>query len=114
MHDIVRAHAAGVSYLGLALDHGDHVATHGLRDVYEHKADRAASDNGDGVTDFNSGFVKTAQHAGQRFDHGSFFKTDVGRDNKRVQVDDAARDADVFGICAVVEQQVFAEIFLMA
>ena len=40
-------------------------------------------------------------------------KRDVGRNDQHVGFDDAPRDADVFGIGSVVEEQVFAEIFLV-
>ncbi len=110
----MRAHAAGGFDLGFALDDGDNVASDGLGDVHEHEADGAAADYGDGVADFYAGFVKSAEHAGQRLDHSRLFKADVRRNDQHVQIDDAARDFDVFGVGAVVEQQIFAKIFLMA
>ena len=67
----------------------------------------------DRVADFDSGFVQAAQHAGQRLGHGGVFETDAGRDDQHVRFDDAARDADVFRVGSVVEEQVFAEIFLV-
>src|SRR5260370_42626298 len=41
VHDIMSAHAAGGLHLGLPLDSGDHVASHGLCDVEKHAAEWA-------------------------------------------------------------------------
>ena len=114
MDNLLRAHFAGGLDLRFTFYHCNHVASNGLRNVHEHQADRPAADDGDGIADFNAGLVQSTQHAGQRFDHGSFFKAYVRRNHQRVQVNNPPRNADVLGISAVVEQQVFAQIFLVA
>ena len=73
----------------------------------------SAADDGDGVADLNPGLVQSTQHAGQRFDHSRFFVGNIGGNRQHVGFNNAARNANVFGIGAVIEQQVFAEIFLM-
>ena len=56
--------------------------------------------------------MNSAQHAGQRLDHRRVLKRNVLRDHQHVLPDDAPRDADVFRVGAVVEQQVLAKIAL--
>ena len=99
--------------LRVALDNRNYVAAGQLGDLHEHQPDRAGADDGNRVADLHLGFVQTAQHAGQRLDHGSFFEAHVLGDGQHVGFNDAARDANVFGISAVVEQQIFAKIFLV-
>jgi hypothetical protein len=53
-------------------------------------------------------------HAGEGLGEGGVFEGDVGRDKECVFFDDARRDAEVFGVGAVVEDKVFAEILLAA
>jgi hypothetical protein len=57
--------------------------------------------------------VQAAKDAGQRLGHRSLFDTDAWRDNQHVGIDDAARNPNVFGVSAVVEQEIFAEVLLM-
>ena len=57
--------------------------------------------------------MQPAQYAGQGFDHGRFFVGDISGNGEHVGFNNAARNANVFGVSAVIEQQVFAEIFLM-
>ena len=109
----MRPHVFGGDNLFVALDDGNHVAADGAGYLDEHQTDGAAADDGDGVSDFYSGFVQTAQHAGQRLSHGRVFETDVGRNDQHVGFDDAPGYANVFRVSSVVEEQVFAEIFLM-
>src|SRR5215469_15677096 len=107
-------HAACSFDLRFALYHGNHVAAHSLRDVYEHKADGPGPDDCDRVADFHTGFMQAAQHARQRLHHRRFLETYVSGDGQHVDVNNAARDTNVFGISTVVEEEVLTEIFLMA
>src|ERR1022692_204162 len=113
LNDFVGAHVLGGNDLLVALDDGDHVAADGTGYLDEHQADGAAADDADGVADFHSGLMQAAQHAGQGLSHGSIFKADVGRDDEHVGFDNAARHADVFRVGSVIEEQIFAEIFLV-
>ena len=113
LHHFVRAHALGGRHLRIALHHGNDIAAGGLGHLHKHQADGPAADDGDGVADFDSGLVQSAQHASQRLDHGGFFVGNVGGNRQHVGFNNAARNANVLGVGAVVEQQVFAEIFLM-
>ncbi len=97
----------------VAFDDGDDVAADGAGHLHEHQSDGAAADDGDGIADFDAGFMKPAQNAGQRLSHGGVFETDVWRNDQHVGFDDAARNANVFGVGSVVEEQVFAKIFLV-
>ena len=110
----MRAHAAGGFNLAFALGDGNHVAADGLRYVHKHQSDRARPDDSHGVANFHSGFMQSAKHARQRFYHGRFFKTDVWRNSQHVEINNAARHANIFGVSSVIEKQVFAKIFLMA
>ena len=113
LNDFVSTHVLGGDDLLVTLNHGDYVATDGAGDLNEHEADGAAADDGNGVADFDSGFVQAAENAGQRLGHRRILKADVGRDDQHVGFNDAAGDADVFGVGSVVEEQIFAEIFLV-
>src|SRR5579862_213034 len=113
LNNFVCAHVFGGFDLAVALDHGDDVASDGAGDLNEHEADGTAAENGDGVADFDSGFVQAAQDASQGLGHGGVFHADVGRDDQHVGFNDAARHANVFGVSTVVEEQIFAEVFLM-
>jgi hypothetical protein len=57
--------------------------------------------------------MESAQDAGERLSHGGIFETDVGRNDEHVGFDDAAGDANVFGLGSVVEEEIFAEVLLM-
>ena len=113
LNDFVRAHLFGGFDLAVALDDGNHIAPDGAGDLDEHQADGAAAEDGDGVADFDAGFMQAAQDAGQRFGHGRVFEADVGGNDQHVGFNDAARHANVLGVRAVVEEEIFAEIFLM-
>ena len=113
LNDFVRAHVFGGFDLAVAFDDGDHVASDGAGDLNEHQSDGAAAENGDGVADLDTGLVQAAEDAGQRLGHGGVFHADVGRDDQHVGFNDAARNANVFGVSTVVEEQIFAEVFLM-
>ena len=54
--------------------------------------------------------MDSAQNAGQRFDHGRIDEGDMRRNLQHILAHDAPGDADVFGICAVIEKQILAQI----
>ena len=58
--------------------------------------------------------MDAAENTSERFGEGSTLVIDGVRHFKHVFNDDAARDAHVFGVRAVVEKQIVAEIFLAA
>ncbi len=99
--------------LAVALDDGDHVAADGAGDLDEHESDGAAAENRDRVADLHSGFMQAAQHAGQWLGHSCVFEADAGRDDQHVGFNDALGNANVFGVSAIVEEEIFAKIFLM-
>ncbi len=82
-------------------------------DLNEHEADGSTAENCHGVADLHPGFMETAENAGQRFRHRRIFKGHVGRDDQHVGFDDALRDPNVFCVGAIIEEEIFAEIFLM-
>ena len=97
----------------VALHHRDDIATDGASHLDEHESDGAAADDGHGVADLDTGLVQAAQHASQGLGHGGIFKGDVRRNDQHVGFDNAPRHADIFGVGTVVEEQIFAEIFLV-
>ena len=60
----------------------------------------------------NARFVNAAQNAGQRLGHGRIHKRDAFGNFEHVLANDSAGNANVFGIRAIVEEQIFAEIRL--
>src|SRR5579864_3959432 len=113
LNNFVCTHVFGGIHLAVALDDGNHVAADSTGHLHKHEADGAAAEDGDGVTDLDSRFVQTAQHAGQRLGHGGILHAHVGRDDQHVRFNDAAGYANVFRIGAIVEEQIFAEVLLM-
>src|SRR5882724_2587274 len=113
LHNLFRPEFSGCRDLLVALDDGDGIAPDGLGDLQEHQTDGAAADHSNVVADLDPGLLQATQHTRQRLGHGSRFKAHPLRDGEHVQLDDAFGDLDVFGVSTVVEQQVFAKIFLM-
>src|SRR4029077_17062637 len=113
LNDFVGAHLAGGFDLSIAFHDRDNVAADGAGDLDEHQPNRPAAEDGDGVADLNSSFVQAAQHARQRFSHRSIFKADVGRNDQHIRFNNAARHTNVLRIGTVVEEEVFAEVFLV-
>jgi hypothetical protein len=99
--------------LFIALNDRNDIAADGTGDLNEHQTDGAAAEDSDSVADFDASLMQSAQDAGQRLGHGGIFEAYFFRDDQHVGLNDAARNADVFGVGSVVEQQIFAEIFLM-
>ena len=113
LDDLVSAHLTRRFDLAVTLHDRNHVATDRPRHLHEHQSDGTSADNYHRVPDLNPGLVEAAQHTRQRFGHRGIFKAHIGRNHQHVGFDDALGDANVFGVSAVVEQQVFAEVFLM-
>ena len=70
-------------------------------------------ENGHRISDFYSGLMQAAQHAGQRFGHGRIFESYVRGDHEHVGFNDATWHANVFGVSAIVEQEILAKVLLM-
>src|SRR5579864_5634538 len=113
LNDLVRAHLAGGFDLPIAFHDRDNVAADSSGDLNEHQPNRPASEDGDRVADLNSSFVQATKHACQRLSHRSIFKADVGRNDQHVRFNNAPRYTNVLRIGAVVEKEVFAEVFLV-
>ena len=56
--------------------------------------------------------MHAAEDAGQRFDHGRIAERNIIGNFEQILFNDAGRNANVLGICAVIEEQIFAEILL--
>jgi hypothetical protein len=80
--------------------------------VHEHEADGAGTDDDHGVAGTGSALFEAADDAGKRFGEGGVLEGDTVGDEEGVLFDDAGGDADVLGVGAVVEEEVFAEILL--
>jgi hypothetical protein len=57
--------------------------------------------------------MQSAQHARERLNHGGLFVAHIGRNGEHVLLNNTTRNANVFGVGTVIEQQIFAEIFLV-
>ena len=82
------------------------------QDADKFQSDRPATDDHGRVTRLYAGFMNSAKHASQRLDHRRILKRNVFRDHQHVLPDDSSRDADIFRVGAIVEQQVLAKIAL--
>ena len=107
------AHLLGGFHLAVALYHRNHVTTNGASDLYKHQPDRPATKDRDCVADFHPGLVQPSQDASQRLGHRGIFETHIRRNYQHVGVNDPPRHADIFRIRSVVEQEIFAKIFLV-
>src|SRR6185369_2709965 len=113
LNNFAGANSTSAFDLGVAFDDGDNVATDELGDLHEHHPDGAATYHGDRVADLETGFVETAQDAGQGLDHRRFLIGHVRRNGEHVGFNDTLGDANVFGVGSVVEEEIFAKIFLV-
>ena len=113
LNNLVGTHLLGGFDLPIALDNGNHIATDRASHLHEHQADRSAADDHDRVANLDASLVQAAQHAGQRLRHGRVFEAHVGWNYQHVGFDDALGHTNVFGVGAIVEQQIFAKIFLV-
>src|SRR6266568_506367 len=114
LHHIIRAKLAGGLDLVIAFDHADDAASFRLGDLDKHKSNRPAADDYDVIAWANIALIQAKQNTCQRLDHGSLFEAHFVRDNKSVLFDDALWNAYVFGIGAVVEEQIVTQILLSA
>ena len=105
--------ALGRHHLGIALHNRNHVAADRVRHLDKHQPNRTTADHGHRIADFDSGLVQTAQHTSQGFHHRRILVAHIVGDGQHIGFDNAARNANIFSIGAIVEQQVFAEILLM-
>jgi hypothetical protein len=71
------------------------------------QADRAASNYDHGIALSHLSLFHAAQHASQRFDQGSILERNVVWNDQHILPNNPGWDPDVFGISAVIEQQVF-------
>ena len=111
---VVGAESRGAIQLGLPAAHRDHAAAVKLGQFDEHQADGTQADNGNGIAGAGSRFLKTAHHTCQGFHEGRILIADFVGNKVSIALHDAGRDADVFGVGAVVEEQVLAEILQAA
>src|SRR5579862_2407257 len=81
-------------------------------DADEFEADGAAADNYSGVAGAQIDFVCPAKDTSKRLGHGSITEWHVIGNFQKVLFDDPARDADVLGVGAIIEEQVFAKVRL--
>src|SRR5579871_502347 len=113
LHNLMRAHLLRGFYLAIALHHRDYVAADRPGDLHEHQSDGSAAQNRHRLADFHASFMQPAENARQRFGHRGIFVTYVLGNHQHVGFNNSPRYTDVFRVCAVVEEQIFAEIFLM-
>ena len=109
----MRALFARQGDLRIALDHRNHVAADGFRHLHKHQADRPAANDRHGVADLDPGFMQAAQNAGQRLGHRGILEAHIRRHDEHIGFHNAARNPDVLGVGAIVEQQIFAKVQLV-
>jgi hypothetical protein len=114
MKDLLRPEEPSGSDLIRAFDHGDDMDTRELRGVHEHEAYGAGTENDHGVSRTGGSLLKAAYNAGERLSERGVFEGDVVWDVEGVLLNDARGDADVLGVGAVVEEEIFAEVLLVA
>src|SRR5215510_13181006 len=78
------------------------------------QTDRAATDYDGGVAGAHFHFMDAAKDAGERLGQRGTLVVHGVRHFEHIFDDDAARDAHVLGVSAVVEEQIVAEVFLPA
>src|SRR5579883_221764 len=96
----------------IVLDYGDDTQPGKLGRVDEHKADGARADDGDGIAWLRVGFLQSASDAGKRLGERGVLEGNSVGNMQCVLFDNARRDADVFGVGSVVEDEVIAEVLL--
>ncbi len=99
--------------LVFALDDGNDVEAEQRGCMDEEQADGAGAEDDGGLVGGSLGLFEAAEDAGEGFGEGGVLEGDVVGDAERVFLDDAGGDADVFGIGAVVEEEVVAEVLLV-
>src|SRR5262249_8938329 len=113
LNDVVSALPLRRSDLGIALNHRNHIAANSVGNLDKHQSDWPTTDHGDSIANLHSRLMQATQYASQRFDHGSILIADGVGNAEHVALDDPAGHANVLGIGAVIEQQVFAKVLLM-
>ena len=83
-----------------------------FRQTDEHQANRTEAHDGDGVAGVQVAFIQATNGAGQRFDEGGVFVFEALGNDVGVLLNDARGQADVFGVSAVIEEKILAEILL--
>src|SRR5439155_22180511 len=109
---LIGAHGRGAIELRLAPADGDHAGAVHLGEPDEHEADRPQADNRHRIARTDASLFEAPQHASQRLHQRGVLIADVFRDLVGVALDDAGGNANVFGVGAVIEQDVFAQILL--
>ncbi len=92
----------------------DHANPAARKHTDKFQPDRPTADDDSGVAGAHFHFMNAAQHAGQWFDQRGTLVIDRVRHFQHIFGDDAPGYAHVLGIGAVVEQEIFAKIFLAA
>ena len=93
---------------------GDDAHAAARKHADEFQSDGAAADDRGGVAGAHFHFVNAAQHTGQRLDERRAAVIDGVRNLEHIFHGDASGNAQIFGVRAIVEEQIFAEIFLAA
>jgi hypothetical protein len=106
----VRAHGGGAVDLCLAAANRNNARAVNFGQANEHESDGAKPDHGNGVSGANARFFEPAQHTRQRLNQCRVVIAHVFRNLVSISFDDAAGNADVFGVCAVVEEQILTQI----
>ena len=76
------------------------------------QADGAGADDDHGVAGAGAGLFEATDDAGERLGEGGVLEAGLAGMAQGIFLDDAGGDADVFGVGAVVEEEVFAEVLL--
>jgi hypothetical protein len=107
-----RAHAPGNLERRNATRQSNHAHTAAREHADIFQANRAAADHDSGVAGTYFHFVNATQHASQRLDQRGAAIVDGVRHLEHVLHHDAAGDAHVLGISAIVEKKILAKVFL--
>lgn len=81
--------------------------------VHEHEADGPGSDHDHRIAGPGATLFQAADDAGKRFGEGGMLEWDTVRDPEGIFFDDTGGNFDVFGVGAVVEEKIFAEVLLI-
>jgi hypothetical protein len=100
--------------LAVVLHDGDYFASSQGSHVQHHQAQWAAANNGYRVARMGSRIFKSMNRASQRFSQRSVFQGHMIGNVQRVLCDNARWYPNELGVCSVVEQQIVAEILLVA
>src|SRR5580704_1040463 len=107
-----RAEAFSSTHLALALPDGNYAHSPTRENAYKFQSDWSTPDHDNCVAGVYSHFVNAAQDARERFGHGGVDEGNVIRNQQHVLAHDSSGDANIFGVGAIVKQQIFAKIRL--